>query len=417
MLFLYDLGIFLYAIFVRIAAFKNEKARAWIRGRAGLLEHIGEKVDREKKHVWFHFASLGEFEQGRPVIEELKLHRPSSRIIVTFFSPSGYQIREQYELADHVFYLPPDTRLNAREFVSLINPEFVVFTKYEFWFHYFKTLSDQAIPLYMIAVIFRRSQPFFKFYGSLHRKMLGFVDHFFVQDESSLKLLLSAGFSNATVCGDTRFDRVIKNIQSVNNIPVISGFCAGEKVFIAGSTWPKDEKLLTTLVTSQPESKFIIAPHEVNEKRLLQIRSSFPSSLTLTELEHPENGIPPGQVLIIDRIGILASIYQYGKMAYIGGGFDSGIHNTQEALAFGLPVIFGPKFEKFREAREMVVLGGAISINSADELISAVEHFSRQAESSELARDYIMKNKGATERIVRHLLAAHPPSDRSPELS
>lgn len=406
MVFLYDLGIFLYVLLVRLAALKSEKARAWIDGRREILDRIKASVDQRQKYAWFHFASLGEFEQGRPVLEELKKRRPQTRVIITFFSPSGFQIRKNYEFADHVFYLPKDTRANAREFIQLINPEFAVFTKYDFWYHYFQELKRANIPLYLIASLFRESQPFFKIYGGLHIRMLGAISHFFVQDRHSAELLTSIGHTRISVCGDTRFDRVLNNLRSASKIPLISNFCNGEKAFIAGSTWPRCEKLLTELIAEHPGWKFIIAPHEVNKTRISELSAQFTGSITLTELEASPDLALHTKILIIDRIGVLASSYQYGRMAYIGGGFGSGIHNTQEALAFGLPVIFGPNYKKFKEARDMVKLGAAISISSSEELKAAASYFDRHPEFSAIAANYIIENTGATKLIIDHILGA-----------
>lgn len=403
MLFLYDIGIHLYILFIRIASLKNKKAAAWIKGRKGIFKLIEDSLDRNKVYTWFHFASLGEFEQGRPVLEKLKADQPAASIVITFFSPSGYEIRKNYPLADHVFYLPADTRPNAKEFIRLINPSAAIFTKYEYWYHYFEELHKKNIPLYVISGIFRKEQPFFKWYGSLHRQMLKWVSHIFVQDESSRKLLESIGIKNVSVSGDTRFDRVAENTRSVKKIPLIEEFCGDKSIFIAGSTWPEDEKILHQLVKKYPDWKFIIAPHEVTAGRINEVKDLFADHITYSEAGTQSSEPGKRQTLIIDNIGILSSVYQYGKMAYIGGGFGKGIHNTQEALAFGLPVIFGPEYLKFKEAVELVALEGAKSISNAGELEGAFLYFISNQQSGDIARNYIQEHTGATRKILEQI--------------
>lgn len=404
MLLLYDLGIYLYGLLIRLAAFKSKKAASWIKGRENLLEYIKSSIEKDVRYIWFHFASLGEFEQGRPVMEELKKRRPGSKIVITFFSPSGYEIRKNFELADHVFYLPMDTKKNAREFIRLINPEFVVFTKYEYWYYYFKELSDRDIPLYIISAIFRQNQIFFKFYGGLHREMLHFVSHFFVQDATSLELLHNTGIYKVSLSGDTRFDRVVENARSVKKISLIEEFCNDKSIFIAGSTWPEDEKILDQLVKKYPDWKFIIAPHEVTVGRIKDVKNLFADHITYSAASTRSSELRKRQILIIDNIGILSSVYQYGNMAYVGGGFGKGIHNTQEALAFGLPVIFGPEYLKFKEAVALVALKGAKSISNAAELEAAFLYFVSNPRSGDIALNYIQENTGATRKIIKQIL-------------
>jgi len=403
MLFLYDIGIHLYILFIRIASLKNKKAAAWIKGRKGIFKLIEGSLDRNKKYTWFHFASLGEFEQGRPVLEKLKAEQPAAAIVITFFSPSGYEIRKNYPLADHVFYLPADTRSNAQQFIRLINPTAAIFTKYEYWYHYFEELHKNNIPLYVISGIFRKEQPFFKWYGSLHRQMLKWVSHIFVQDENSRELLESIGIKNVSVSGDTRFDRVAENTLSVKKIPIIEEFCSDKSIFIAGSTWPEDEKILHQLVKKYPDWKFIIAPHEVTAGRINEVKDLFADHITYSAGGTQFSELGKRQTLIIDNIGILSSVYQYGKMAYIGGGFGKGIHNTQEALAFGLPVIFGPEYLKFKEAVELVALKGAKSISNAGELEGAFLYFITNQQSGDIARNYIQEHTGATRKIIEKI--------------
>ncbi|MDP2415667.1 3-deoxy-D-manno-octulosonic acid transferase [Daejeonella sp.] len=403
MLFLYDTGIYLYTLFIRIASIGNKKAAAWIKGRKGLLQFIENSLDKKISYTWFHFASLGEFEQGRPVIELLKSENPELPIVITFFSPSGYEVRKNYALADYVFYLPTDTSTNAKEFIRLLNPRMVIFTKYEYWYHYFEELHKNNIPLYVISGIFRKEQVFFKWYGSLHRQMLKWISHIFVQDESSRELLENIQIRNVSVSGDTRFDRVAENILTVKKIPLIEEFCNVKSIFIAGSTWPEDEKILHYLVKKYPDWKFIIAPHEVSDNRINEVKDLFNDNITYSEAEAGSSEIRNRQTLIIDNIGILSSVYQYGKMAYIGGGFGKGIHNTQEALAFGLPVIFGPEYLKFKEAVELVALEGAKSISNAGELENAFLYFIANKQSGDIARNYIQEHTGASRKIIEQI--------------
>ncbi len=403
MLFLYDLGIRLYRFLVLLASLKNKKAAAWINGRKDLLTHIASQIDRNKTHVWFHFASVGEFEQGRPVLEEMKKRYPDISIVITFFSPSGYEVRKDYKVADHVFYLPLDTRKNAEEFIRMVRPSIAVFTKYEYWYHYFEELHRKNIPLFIVSGIFRKDQPFFKWYGGLHRKMLQMVSHFFVQNEISKTLLSSLGLTNVSVTGDTRFDRVVKNMNQVPRISTVEDFCAGCQVFIAGSTWHDDEVLIASLAKAYPDWKFIIAPHEVDLRHIAEIKKLFPDSTTLSEIK---KGKINTQVLIIDNIGTLSSLYQYGDVAYIGGGFGVGIHNTQEASAFSLPVIFGPNYQKFQEAADLIEKGASFSINNAQELeqqMSILQNQETRETLGRIAKEYITSKAGATSIILEYL--------------
>lgn len=398
MLWLYSLGIRLYYVIICFLSIFHTKAKLFVNGRKDLFNKIAKKVNPNEKHIWFHFASLGEFEQGRPVLEELKKKFPSKKIIVTFFSPSGYEIRKNYALAN-VFYLPIDTPKNAKRFIESINAEMAIFTKYEFWHFYFTELKRKEIPLYLISGIFRESQTFFKWYGGFYRDMLKCVTYFFVQNEESVNLLKSIGIENCTLSGDTRFDRVYENAQSPKSLPKIESFIGNSPVLICGSTWPEDEKLLSTLPRKYPEWKFIIAPHEVDSNHIANIEKQFHiDSLRFSTLSTTEN--PQAQILIIDNIGMLSSLYQYGKMAYIGGGFGAGIHNTLEAVAFGLPVIFGPKYEKFQEAKDLIALESAKSISTSEELEVAFNDFKNYQPASVSAKKYVEDKKGSTEQII-----------------
>jgi len=402
MLWLYNFAIFLYKIVLHIAAIINTKAKLFLNGRRNIFNVIRNKIDVTKKHIWFHFASLGEFEQGRPVLEELRNKYPAKPIVITFFSPSGYEIRKNTPLAEGVFYLPLDTKENAAEFIHLVNPEIAIFTKYEFWYHYFQELHQQQVPLFIISGIFRPEQVFFKWYGNLYREMLNCVHYFFVQNEQSVQLLKGLNLNNVALSGDTRFDRVFENAKTPKELPLIRQFCGEAPVFIAGSTWLPDEQLLKELILQFPGWKFIIAPHEIHDSHLQEILKLVPDTKRYTQLIE---GASPAdqQVLLIDNIGILSSVYQYGKIAYIGGGFGTGIHNTLEAAAFGLPVIFGPKYDKFQEAKDLLALQAAISIGSAEELSAAFIKLQKDEQAGPAAKKYVEDKTGSTAQIVKHL--------------
>jgi 3-deoxy-D-manno-octulosonic-acid transferase len=386
-----------------VSLYKN-KAKLWIKGRSG------QQVQQVKSSIWFHFASLGEFEQGRPVLEAVKNDYPQHPIVVTFFSPSGYEPRKNTPLADAVYYLPLDRAANAQKFISSINPVMAIFTKYEYWYHFFNELHKRHVPLYIISGIFRPGQVFFKWYGGLHRKMLKMVTWFFVQDIPSKHLLHDAGITNVTISGDTRFDRVWANAQHPKPIPEIATFKNGQKLFIAGSTWPADEKLIVELIRQHPDWKFIIAPHEVGEDKINGLISLLPKETTVrfSEISHLTSHF---SYLIIDNIGMLSSLYQYADIAYIGGGFGAGIHNTLEATAFGMPVIFGPKYDKFKEARDLVELKAGFSINNQGELDTVAGLLMNDAAARDTAavgaKHYVDKHVGATGAIMKYIKERH----------
>jgi len=331
---------------------------------------------------------------------------PSIPIVITFFSPSGYEIRKNTPYADAVYYLPLDTAANAQHFINAINPTIAVFTKYEYWYHYFNELNRANVPLFVISGIFRPGQIFFKWYGGLHRRMLGFVTRFFVQDEESKTLLQQINITNVTVSGDTRFDRVWANAESPKLLPMIAEFKHGHKILVAGSTWPEDEALLAQLVKENPNWKFIIAPHEINDEKINKLVALLPlvSAERYSQVSNLKSDIINHNVLIIDNIGMLSSLYQYGDIAYIGGGFGVGIHNTLEAAAFGLPVIFGPNYQRFKEAKYLVTIQSGFCINNADELKKAflflTEDENRYQNISQKTKLYVQEHTGATEIIM-----------------
>lgn len=400
MLLLYNIGIQLYYLIAKIASIFNPKAKAWISGRKA------QKVAAFDKSIWFHFASLGEFEQGRPVLEAIKVQYPGHPVVVTFFSPSGYEIRKNTPLASAVYYLPLDTASNARQFINAINPVAAIFTKYEYWYHYFNQLHQQQVPLYVISAIFRPKHIFFKWYGSLHRSMLTKVTRFFVQDEASQKLLSTLNITNVQVSGDTRFDRVWANAAQPKALPVIEEFKNGHPIFIGGSTWPQDEELLAKLVTLYPHWKFIFAPHEIPEDKIAKLMALLPVNKTVrfSQIDELRSPLSAYQVLVIDNIGMLSSLYQYAEVAYIGGGFGVGIHNTLEAAAFGLPVIFGPNYSRFREARDLITLQAGFSINTEQELLAIAAKLMTdnqyRTRTSKTASQFVNQSKGATDMIM-----------------
>ena len=407
MIWIYTIGIALFSVITKFAAIFNHKAKLFIEGRKNVFKEISAKINLNDRPIWFHFASLGEFEQGRPVLEKLRSLDSDQKMVVTFFSPSGFEIRKNYSGADGIFYLPLDTLSNAKKFIELVNPKMAIFTKYEFWFYYFRELDKNKIPLYLISGIFRPNQSFFKWYGTLNRKMLKYVTHFFVQNKESSALLNGIGIIEVSVSGDTRFDRVYENAASPKKIAEIERFCGESPVVVAGSTWLADEKILVALIDKHPDWKFIIAPHEIDEGHVAEIEKLFPTSIKFSFLK-AEGLKTKAQVLIIDNIGMLSSLYQYAKMAYIGGGFGVGIHNTLEAAAFGLPVIFGPKYDKFQEAKDLIAIGAAKSINNETELLSTFEYFKANEKAPAYAKNYVEKERGATDLILNKILPFQP---------
>lgn len=406
---------------VRIAALFNAKAKKWVQGRDGIWQALESKIGSQKSEdsriIWVHCASLGEFEQGRPVIERLRAQGSELKILLTFFSPSGYEIRKNYQGADWVFYLPMDGPKNAARFLKIINPSLVIFVKYEFWYYYLKRIKQNKVPLLLVSALFRKNSIFFKWYGSLQRKMLSFFDHLFVQNETSKSLLDNIGFTDkSSVCGDTRFDRVIEIAESFTAIPAIEKFVGNSKTIVAGSTWPDDEGVLqiTLKTINDPSLKLIVAPHEINKEHIAQVQKLFPDSILFSELTGDNGQLATGRqhrasynILIIDNIGMLSRLYKYASITYIGGGFGKGIHNTLEAAVYGKPVLFGPAYHKFNEAIDLVNNGGAISINNAEDCISAIQKLIRDdsvhIKSSEKSKDYVYKNKGATEKIMKYI--------------
>lgn len=407
MIFVYNLIIHLYNLLIKIAALFNPKVKLWVDGRKNIFKEIQSKVTHQKPIVWFHCASLGEFEQGRPIIEVFHEKFPDHQIFLTFFSPSGYEIRKNYPGANFIFYLPLDTRGNVKRFLKLVKPEFAVFVKYEFWFNYLRQLKNEQVPVIVVSAIFRPGQRFFKWYGRWQLKMLKSITHFFVQDEVSKELLKGVGISQVTVGGDTRFDRVLQVARQKKQFPLIEKFIAGNKIVLAGSTWPPDEDIIIGFFRNAPnDTKFIFAPHEVHNERIKSLVQKF-SVGVIRFSEADELNISGAKILIIDNIGILSHLYQYADIAYIGGGFGVGIHNILEAATFGNPVIFGPNYQKFREARELIKLGGAFSINSGEDFVRIIGKLitdeTLRQQASEISKKYVETKQGATSKIINYI--------------
>lgn len=403
---MYTLIIHLYGLFLRLAAIFNPKAAQWVAGRRGWRKShqamLREKPRGEALLIWVHCASLGEFEQGRPVIEQLKAGRPGLKILLTFFSPSGYEVRKNYKEADYIAYLPLDTPANAKDFIGIWQPTAAIFIKYEFWYNFLRVLRKAEVPVLLISALFRPGQLFFRWYGGPFRQLPGWFLHIFVQNESSGKLLREAGFHNFTVAGDTRVDRVRQIAESAPSFPLVEKFAGQAPVLVIGSSWPEDEAHLLPFLNEEfPENwKAIIAPHQVDEGHIQQIMKK----LKLPCRRYSE-GEKQGEarVLVIDNVGMLSALYQYGRIAYIGGAFGAGLHNTLEPIAFGLPVIFGPRYQKFEEARYLVRSGGGFSISNQEELRGRFRALLREEAyrvASQKAREYVSRNSGASQKAT-----------------
>lgn len=409
MRFLYDLGIAAYSLLLRLLAPFHPKARAWVAGRRGLMKTIAQTLEPGHRYIWFHFASLGEFEQGRAVIEAIRSTEGREKVVITFFSPSGFDIRKNTPLADHVFYLPVDTARHARAFLDAVKPKFAVFTKYEYWYHYFNELQKREIPLLMISAIFREDQLFFKAYGSFYRSLLKKVTYFFAQNKESVHLLKWIGINSAGLAGDTRFDRVVHLPEETRGVIQVEQFVQDSAVLVAGSTWPADEELLAKLLPHAPDWKLVLAPHEISSGHTDRLLDLFPGALLFSDFaQYQATAISKAQVLIIDRIGLLSTIYRYGEIAYLGGGFGSGIHNTLEAATYGMPVVFGPRYEKFQEAIDLMEENAAFSISNLEELkavFHALGDLERRKHAGLAAKRYVQRQAGATQIIMKYLRA------------
>lgn len=408
---MYSLAIHFYAFIIALISPFHKKARIMRLGQWKTNSILREKIDRNAKYIWFHASSLGEFEQGRPMMEKIKAEHPEYKILLTFFSPSGYEVRKNYNGADVICYLPFDTPYRVKKFLNLANPSIAVFIKYEFWGNYLQELKHRNIPVYIISSIFRRDQLFFLWFGYPYRKMLYCFTHLFVQDDRSAALLKEFGITNVTVTGDTRFDRVLDVRNQARELSPVEHFvCEGGKekrlTLVAGSSWPQDEEILIPYFNEHPEMKLIIAPHEIHREHLMYIESLLKRpSVRLSDVFHDQSLAEGKDCLIVDSFGLLSSIYRYGTIAYIGGGFGAGIHNTLEAAVYGIPVLFGPKYHKFKEAKDLIKVGGGFSVSDKqsfcekmDELLTYHEVLDAAGES---AGQFVNGNAGATDKILR----------------
>ena len=404
-MFLYNISIVLYYVVVAFVSLWDKKAKQWIVGRKDIFKRMAEVISPEDKVVWIHAASLGEFEQGRPVIEKLREQQPEYKILVTFYSPSGYEIRKHYAGADYIFYLPIDTPGNAKKFLDVAHPEIAIIVKYEFWLNLLSELKHRGVRTYLISAIFRRNSIFFRSYGSIWRQALDSFEQMFVQNEESKELLHEIGFDNVVVAGDTRFDRVAEIARNVKKVPIVERFKGDSPLFVAGSTWGPDEEILQTLINDNPQIKFVVAPHEMENSRIERIIAQTKGGAVRYTLCNEESDLSKIQVLILDTIGILSSVYGYATWSYIGGGFGVGIHNTLEAATFGLPIAFGPNYQKFKEARDMVALGAATKVESAEDLSAWFaplrDDKSALQRAGSAAKSYTQRNQGATSLIMK----------------
>ncbi len=408
---LYRIFISLYPKLAWLISFSNKKAFQWHQGRKGLFNQLTQAFHNNKNPViWMHSSSLGEYEQGLPIIESIRKEFPTHKIMVTFFSPSGYEVRKNDQLADYVFYLPMDSPSNANRFFNIVQPSLIIFIKYEFWYYYLKEAQERNIPLLLVSGIFRENQLFFKWYGGVYRKMLSFFNLLFVQNESSSALLKSIGLEEKIiVSGDTRFDRVLRISRDFEPLVVIENFCTGHETLVAGSTWTEDDEELDHFANTHLSVKCIIAPHDIGLDRITECTTLYKHSILfsayITALQEG-NPIPAEtNVLIIDNMGLLSRLYQYASIAYIGGGFgDDGIHNILEPAVFGKPIIFGPVYDKYAEAEELIEFGGAFSIDNALDLekiiVELLENTEKNALASLVAKEYVESKAGATEKVM-----------------
>ena len=408
--FLYHLFSGLYPFAIKLASPFNNKAILWVKGRENVLKKMKSVIKREDQIIWMHCSSLGEFEQGRPVLEKLKDHYTSYKILLTFFSPSGYEVRKNYTAADYIFYLPADSSKNARTFYDTINVKLIIFVKYEFWYYYLQEARKRNLPLLLISAIFRKEQPFFSRYGAFHRSMLSCFTHLFVQNEQSVLLLKRIGFNeNVTLSGDTRFDRVIEIAEQAQSNLLIENFCANSSVIVAGSTWLEDDKELAHYVNTRSSIKFIIAPHNIDLSRLDECKTLYKKSIFYSSL-NASTSTENINTIIVDNVGMLSSLYKYSTISYIGGGFgEDGVHNVLEAAVYGKPVFIGPNYQKFKEARDLITCGGAFSFSNEEELKLKMDQLledARQLEiSSDAAGKYVEENTGATKKIIQFIQA------------
>lgn len=409
MLFLYNIITLLANQLLKLVALFSPKIKLFVDGRKSVFQTLAEKIKPSDKTIWFHAASLGEYEQGLPVIEAIKQQFPNHKILVTFFSPSGYEVRKNNTVTDVTVYLPLDTISNAKQFISLVHPEMAFFIKYEYWPNYLNELKKQQIKTYLISGILRENQAFFKWYGGFYRNALKTFDYFFVQNESSKKLLQSIGFNNVKVSGDTRFDRVVSILERDNSLDFIEQFKDNKTTIVIGSSWPKDESLLVNYINqSSDDVKFIIAPHNIKSEQIQELKNAI-TKKTLLFSEKDNVNLSDSNVFIIDTIGILTKIYSYADIAYVGGGFGNpGVHNILEPATFGVPVVIGPNYSHFAEATALVNMEGCISIQNQIQLNEAfyllLRNEDERLEKGHICSTFVQMNKGATQTIMHHIL-------------
>ena len=406
--FLYNLAIQLTSFLLKFISIFSPKIKLFVDGRKDVFTILQQKITPQDQTIWFHAASLGEYEQGLPVIEKIKNKYPNHKIVVTFFSPSGYEVRKNNTVADVTVYLPLDTPKNAKKFLKIVHPELVFFIKYEFWINYLHQLQNQKIPTYLISGIFREKQLFFKWYGGFYRKALDTFTYFFVQNENSKKLITQLGKTNVTVSGDTRFDRVVTILEKDNTLDFIAQFKNNKTTIVIGSSWPKDEALLIEYINTCAEDvKFIIAPHNIKTEQIQQLKSSI-TKKTILFSDKETKDLSQYEVFIIDTIGILTKIYSYGDIAYVGGGFGNpGVHNLLEPATFGIPIVIGPNYSHFDEAIKLVDLNGCVSIKNYNELNQAfstlIQNKDTRFKKGEICNTFVQKNKGATDTILAQI--------------
>ncbi|PHQ57163.1 MAG: 3-deoxy-D-manno-octulosonic acid transferase [Lutibacter sp.] len=409
MYLLYNILVLIVGFILKLIVPFNKKIKLFMEGRKETFQKLADVISKDNKVIWIHCASLGEFEQGRPLLEKLKEHHPTYKFVLTFFSPSGYKIRKDYELADVICFLPLDTKQNARIFLDLVHPDLVVFVKYEFWPNILREIKIREIKTILVSGIFRESQPFFKWYGHWMRKPLKAFDHFFVQDENSIQLLRNINLSNVTLSGDTRFDRVYEITKQNNQLPFIEGFKNNKYTLVAGSTWLEDEKLLVDYINNKAleDEKFIIVPHNINSKDITELKNSIAKKVVLFS-EKENYNLKEFQVFIINTVGILTKIYNYADVAYVGGGFTkSGVHNVLEPASFGVPIIIGPNYKKFNEAIELVKNKACFVVNNSQKLSTLLNEFFQQKQNREeigsRALNYVVGKTGASSKILNYL--------------
>ncbi|KOY84832.1 hypothetical protein AD998_00530 [bacterium 336/3] len=409
-LLFYNLSVNIYRCLITLAAFLgNSKAKIWIKGRQNLFENLKQKIKTDTPKAWFHCASLGEFEQARPVLEGFRKQHPHFQIILTFFSPSGYEIRKNYDQADVICYLPHDSSSNAKQFLDIIKPNIILWTKYEFWYHYLSQASQKQIPIILFSAIFRKNQLFFKSYGGFHKKILSFFSHIFVQESSSLELLKSINIHHCSIASDTRFDRVFQIASQTQTLEKVEQFKNNTPLLIVGSMWSEDWVILKTFLKDfQEPLKVIIAPHEIHEKEILSIKNELKENTILfselNQAESPQNY----NNLIINNIGYLSALYRYGDFAFVGGGFKQGLHNILEPATFGMPIFFGNKaYQKFREAQDLIAKGGAFSINNAENFKLLFSKLYKEKsffeKTAQICKEYVIQNIGGAGKVLEEV--------------